>query len=268
MRPNGNICKIASTMQKKDTFVALQNFYLTMPISKAQIKRIKSLHQSKFRASEGLFLVEGKKGVEEALASSWRIRSVYSTQAEWCDNHKSAEWINIQEMQQISALNSPSEHLACVEMKETEQVLMEDKILYLDGIRDPGNLGAIIRSAHWFGWKQLVLSPDCVDYTNPKVVQSTMGSIFHVSLKIDEDESFLSRASDERMQIWGADLKGHDLRKTQPAKNALLVIGSESHGIRDQSAQWIKERVNITNIGGAESLNAAIAASIILYQWS
>jgi len=239
-----------------------------MPISKAQIKRLKALHQAKFRQAEQMFLVEGKKGVEEALASQWEVKFLYSTDEQWVKVQPNAECITSVEMEQISALNSPSEHLACVTMKTFESPQWTEKTLYLDGIRDPGNLGTIIRSADWFGWRQVVLSKDCVDFTNPKVVQSTMGSLFHVSIFIDQEEKFLLNARQQDMAIWGADLKGEELKNTHPTDNAILVIGSESHGIRPSTAQWVQNRVTISSKGEAESLNAAIATSIILYQWS
>lgn len=239
-----------------------------MPISKAQIKRLKALHQAKFRLSDRLFLVEGKKGVEEALASDWEVQSVYSTDENWVQTHTGAECITALEMQQISALNSPSEHLACIALKTFGRPDGKENVLYLDGIRDPGNLGTIIRSADWFGWRQVVLSNDCVDFTNPKVVQSTMGSLFHTSIFIDEEANFLFQAHHQNLPIWGADLKGEDLKKTIPANPVVLVIGSESHGIRKEAAPWVQHQVTIVSRGGAESLNAAIATSIILHQWS
>jgi TrmH family RNA methyltransferase len=121
-----------------------------MAISKANIKKIKSLHQSKFRKEEGLFIVEGKKSVEEAIASGWKILYLLTTDADSATG--SMECITESEMQQISCLSSPSPFLAVVQIPSPQLVECCGKILYLDGVRDPGNLGTIIRTADWLGW--------------------------------------------------------------------------------------------------------------------
>ena len=239
-----------------------------MEISKAQIKKLKSLHQSKFRWEEKLFFVEGKKGVEELIKSEYELVYCYSTDEVWNKRFTQSTLIKEQEMHQISALSSPSAHFAVAKIKSFDVMDGKGKMLYLDGIRDPGNLGTIIRSADWFGWNNIICSHDCVDFTNPKVVQSTMGSLFNVRLQIDANGDFLSRAMEEEYEIWGADLNGENVKTTAPSDQSVLVIGSESHGIREEVEKWLTHKVNIDSKGKAESLNAAIAASIILFQWS
>jgi RNA methyltransferase, TrmH family len=239
-----------------------------MSISKAQIKRIRALHQSKFRRQEQLFFVEGKKGVEEAMRSTFQVSEVYTTSPEWAQEHPKAQSISEMEMAQISDLHAPSAYFAVVEMGKEQPFPGKGKWLYLDGIRDPGNLGTMIRSVDWFGWKGIVLSEDCVEWTNPKVIQSTMGSVFNVQLLI-ASPTFLSSVNRlNEMPIWGACLEGTSLEKNQMGENGILVIGSESHGIRSEALEHLTHRVTIPAKGAAESLNAAIAASIIVYEWS
>ena len=257
-----------SLLQKKDTFAALQNFCSIMSISKAQIKRIRSLHQSKFRRAEQLFFIEGKKGVEEAMQSRFQVVETFSTSEAWVAENKGALLISETEMAQISDLHSPSEYFALIKMKGNGVFTEKGKWLYLDGIRDPGNLGTIIRTAHWFGWKGIVLSNDCVEWSNPKVIQSTMGSIFHIEIVIDDNHVLETLKGKNSLPIWGACLEGEALAKGQSSEDCILVIGSESHGIRPDALTQLTHRVTIPSKGSAESLNAAIATAIILYEWS
>lgn len=238
-----------------------------MPISKAQIKNIKSLHQSKFRKEKGLFIIEGEKLIAEALKAGVIFDSIFVTNnALPCEWKK--EWIAEHEMEQLTCLSNPSPCLAVVHQLNFNPIPQNCKVLYLDGIRDPGNLGTIIRSADAFGWNNIVLAPQCVELYNPKVVQSTMGSLFHVNVHFDKDGDFIQHAKLNKRLIVGADLKGNKLLKsTIPNNDAILVIGSESHGISDKMRECIDTYVNIEQPGNAESLNAAIAASIIMHQW-
>ncbi len=142
-----------------------------MPISKAIIKKIRSLHQSKFRHLENAFVVEGKKSVEEALNSGWKVLHCYTTDESFVS--AKLELISEMEMSQISALSSPSAFLAVLSIPILKLADDATKVLYLDGVRDPGNLGTLIRTADWLGWTNIVVSNDCVEIWNPKVVQST-----------------------------------------------------------------------------------------------
>ncbi len=140
-------------------------------LSTADIKRIRSLAQKKFRDESGLFVVEGEKMVAEALASSFAVEAVYRR-----------EEIGEKAMERISSLSSPSPALAVVRQKPESPLTLPDKglCLVLDGIRDPGNLGTLLRIAAWFGIAAVYASSDCVDWYNPKVVQATMGALFRV----------------------------------------------------------------------------------------
>jgi TrmH family RNA methyltransferase len=239
-----------------------------MSISKAQIKNIRSLHQSKFRRESGLFIIEGEKLIQEAMDAGAILDALYSTDEAWCKKN-AAEIILDHEMQQISALNSPSPFLAITHQLTFKPISSSEKVLYLDGIKDPGNLGTLIRSADAFGWSQIVMAPQCVEIYNPKVVQSTMGSIFHVQIQEDSEGHFLEEANMMKRCIVGADLKGQPLKEMpMPEKGPILVIGSESHGISTRARGFISNYVRIEQSGRAESLNAAIAASILMHHWS
>ncbi len=239
-----------------------------MPISKAQIKKIRSLHQSKFRKERGLFIVEGEKLIQEAKSSGAIFDALYATDDGICSRF-SAERIEEHEMQQISCLNAASPCLAVVHQLTFKPILMGSKVLYLDGLKDPGNLGTLIRSADAFGWTQIVLAAQCVELYNPKVVQSTMGSIFHVNIFSDSEGDFLRDAKAANREIIGADLSGQNLMSmNKPNKDLILVIGSESHGISQKARALVSNYVLIEQAGNAESLNAAIAGSIIMHQWS
>lgn len=237
-----------------------------MPISKALLKKIRSLQQSKFRMAERAFVIEGKKSVDEAIQSGWKVLHCFTTDPQSASSKM--ELISDLEMIQISGMSSPSPFLAVMEIPELSVDDRVSKCLYLDGVRDPGNLGTIIRTADWLGWKNIVLSNDCVEVWNPKVIQSTMGSVFKVNIGIDKSDDFLMKSKTDGCKIYGADLNGDSIKSAIPQFPLVLILGSESHGIRTSASQWIDQRITIPSVGEAESLNVAIAASIIMFQWS
>lgn len=165
------------------------------------------------------------------------------------------------DMRKISAMSGDSEVLVVANQLELTPK-QADWTLVLDGIRDPGNLGAIIRIADWFGFTQLVVSTDTVDLYNPKVIQATMGSFLRVSVVYQELSTFLAESS---VPIYGAILGGQQLHEVTPGKQGILVIGSESHGIRQEVLQLVSHPVMIPRYGGAESLNASVATGILAH---
>ena len=237
-----------------------------MPISKAIIKKIQSLHQAKFRKVENAFIVEGKKSVEEALQSGWKVLYAYTTESNL--SRDNMELITELEMAQISLLSTPSNFIAVIAIPQMALAENSNKVLYLDGVRDPGNLGTILRTADWLGWKNVVLSNDCVELWNPKVIQGTMGSIFKVNVISDEAGTWLTEAKNNGFTIYGADLNGTSIKQVLPQFPLVMILGSESHGIRNATKEFIQHYITIPSSGNAESLNVAIAGSIIMYQWS
>lgn len=234
-------------------------------ISKNEAKYIQSLYHKKTRYEEKLFVVEGVKMVEELLASAFITRKIYAT-AKWKHNHK-IDCIEIteDELAKISNLQTPNEVLAIVEMPERNihQNICDNFCIALDNIQDPGNLGTIIRLADWFGIKHIIASEETVDCYNPKVVQSTMGSIMRVEVFYTNLESFFSN---NKPDVFGALLNGKSMYDFSPVQKGVLLIGNESKGISTELISFIKHPISIPRKGNAESLNAAVATGIILSQ--
>ena len=170
------------------------------------------------------------------------------------------------EMKKISSLQTPSPLLAVAEIPSRVALpTLDDLTLVLDGLQDPGNLGTIIRTADWFGLKHVILSDDTVDAYNPKTVQSAMGSLLRVeTVEKNLDDVFTHYAD---IPVYAADMKGEDIREIKPKGPALLVIGNEGNGIKAKWDRFIHQAVSIPRFGDAESLNAAVAASIVCACW-
>jgi TrmH family RNA methyltransferase len=238
-----------------------------LPIKK-DIKLVRSLQQKKFRREFGLFLVEGKKMVEEGISSKYRLHSLYSCDKAFVDAHVGAFQVSAKEMEMMSAMSTPSDYLAVFHSDLKEKISpKEEFVLALDGIADPGNLGTIIRTADWFGVRSLLLSSDCVELFNPKTVQSTMGSIFRMNVHSVDLSAVLRSYRDEGYVIVGAALNGDNAFQYSFPPKTILVIGSESHGIRTEVSEIVTDLVTIPGGGRAESLNAAVACSILLSRW-
>lgn len=237
-----------------------------LPIKK-DLKLVKSLHQKKFRKEHGLFLVEGKKPVLEALSSSYQIQGLFSTDPLWIAEQGRGVVINAREMEQISALATPSEHLAVVKMPTQADINWGEKLIVLDGIADPGNMGTILRTADWFGFNQIICSEDAVELYNPKVVQSTMGSLFRMQIHYRDLSEILPLLKSQGYRLAGADLSGSSYMHFDFKGKLALVIGSESHGLKPHSREMLTDLVHIPGSGNAESLNAGIATGILLARW-
>ncbi len=247
-------------------------------LSKNQIKFITSLKLKKFREEHNLFIAEGTKIVCELLTSSIHVKQVYAT-SEFFRNNKidnTIERFEIKENElvRISTLHTPNQVLAVCEIPNYNleiETLKNKLTLVLDNIQDPGNLGTIIRIADWFAIENIICSNTTADIYNPKVVQSTMGSIARIKIHYQDLESlFQSTIINNQLPIFGALLQGENIYKTQLPKNAIIIIGNESKGISENIIPFITNKISIptfsqlkTNTGEAESLNAAIATSII-----
>lgn len=234
-------------------------------ISKNEIKYIQSLFQKKNRDTEGLFIAEGVKLVDELLHSDFIIQKIYATD-EWIKSRASISNVVLVEsfeLEKISGLMTPNQVLAIARknIPKQEPVEKDHITLVLDGIQDPGNLGTIIRIADWFGVTQIVAGNDTADVYNPKTVQATMGSICRVNVWYKELSSWLANA---KLPVYGALLNGKSIFETERLKEGIIVIGNESKGIRENILPFITQAVTIPAKGKAESLNAAVAAGIIL----
>ena len=234
-------------------------------LSKNELKYIQSLCQKKQRQEEGLFIAEGTKLVDELLQSQYRIKKLYAL-ADWIQQYpKAVEAVTVTEIElaKMSTLQTPNQVLAVVEQQipKTGPDIYTQLTLVLDGIQDPGNLGTIIRIADWFGIKQVIASEDTVELFNPKVIQSTMGSFTRVNFWYRSLPEFLASA---KIPVYGALLNGKNMHGEPPVTEGLLVIGNESKGISKELLPFISHPITIPRLGGAESLNAAVAAGIIV----
>ena len=232
-----------------------------------EIKFIKSLAQKKFRDESGLFVVDGEKLVAEALASRFQVESVYRK-----------EEIGLQAMARISALSSPSPALALVRRPsdlESGDLPAKGLFLALDGIRDPGNLGTILRIADWFGIDAVYASPDTVDVFNPKVVQATMGAIFRVRFHYTDIPTLCQTALAKGGKVYGTFLDGENMyqKALDCGSNApsVIITGNEANGIGARTAACVSERLYIppfpADDPGSESLNAAVATAITVAEF-
>ena len=239
-------------------------------ISKNQVKYIQSLGQKKSRDIENRFIAEGPKLANELLnAENCRIVQLFALK-EWIDENPNAskhtEVIELSgmELEKISQLTTPNQVLAVIEkiQWESDPEIKGNISLALDTIQDPGNMGTIIRLADWFGIKNVFCSTDCADVYNPKVVQSSMGSISRVRVEYTDILSLLTENND--VGIYAAVLNGKDITKMEKIKEGIVVIGNESKGIHEGMLKLAKVQITIPGKGKAESLNAAVATGIIL----
>jgi TrmH family RNA methyltransferase len=236
---------------------------------KSQIKYIQSLGQKKSRDELQVFIAEGPKIVSELIAAvPDQVTIVFATE-QWITENpstRSQEVIPVDEneLARISQLTTPNQVLAVIKkfIVPPAITVRDTVVLALDTIQDPGNMGTIIRIADWFGIEQLVCSHACADMYNPKVVQSSMGSIARVKIFYTDLHAWLSAEADVR--VYAASLEGHDVRKMEKLHEGIIIIGNESKGISPQVMDRVNVRINIPRKGRAESLNAAVAAGIIL----
>lgn len=238
-------------------------------ITKNTIKQIASLRQQKFRKEMGLFIVEGRKMVDELLHSSFKLEGLYATEAFLAEqpSFATAETVSSMQMEQMSGQDTPPGILAVVHIPEQGAVATRSKlVLALDGIANPGNMGTLIRTAEWFGIDNVVCSTDCVELWNPKVIQATMGSVFRVKVLETNLVTFLSEQKQKGKAIYGALLEGENLFGMREKPKGVIVIGSESHGIRAEVLRCITHPITIPRVGESttESLNAAVAGAIIM----
>ncbi|MBQ4388992.1 MAG: RNA methyltransferase [Bacteroidales bacterium] len=224
----------------------------------SEIKYIKSLSQKKFRDEYGVFAVEGEKLVQEALKSGFEVEKVFRK-----------EEIGEAAMARISALSSPSPVLALVRIPESRMEAPRDGLyLALDGIRDPGNLGTILRVADWFGIDAVYASEDTVELYNPKVVQATMGAVFRVKFFVCDIPSLCSSYPGP---VYGTFLDGENMYGKELSSKGIIVIGNEANGISAATAACVNERLYIppfpADDPGSESLNAAVATAITVAEF-
>jgi TrmH family RNA methyltransferase len=237
-------------------------------LSKNQIKLISSLQQKKHRFANQLFFAEGVKVIQELVKSNFELEHLYTTKEDFDDvvPHKRSI-ISENELHKISALSTPNTCLAVFKIPAERKIIESGLVIALDSIRDPGNLGTILRLCDWFGIQQLVCSKETVDIYNPKVVQATMGSIARVNVNYIDLDAFLTNT---KLPVFGTFMDSENIYKTTLPQEGIIVMGNEANGISENIEQLIDKRLTIPRFGDlqiTESLNVATATAIILSEF-
>ncbi|MCQ2252741.1 MAG: RNA methyltransferase [Bacteroidales bacterium] len=243
-------------------------------LSKNRIKQINALQQKKFRTASGTFVAEGHKVVAELLRSNMEIIEIFAT-ADWISAH-AHEYHGVQiseateaEIAKISAMQTACNVVAEVRMLDNERNQLQKDKLYLamDSVRDPGNLGTIIRIANWFGIDTILASSDCVDLYNPKVIQASMGSAFRVRMQYCNLAQTLDDARKMGMPVYGTFLNGDNIYQAPLSANGIIVMGNEGHGILPETEKMITKRLYIPTGASPEmapeSLNVSTATAVV-----
>ena len=231
---------------------------------KKWLKLVRSLHQKKYRNQHGLFFVEGKKLVGELVHANISVLKILlypEFEGDFSDSP--FDITNPTELKSISALKNPNGVLGIFRIPESKQISFNNWIVALDDVRDPGNLGTIIRLCDWFGIEHLVCSESTVDLYNPKVLQATMGSLSRVNVTYTSLTEFLENAD---LPIYGAYMRGESVNNQVLPDAGILVMGNEANGISPRLAELTGNRLTIPQYGGTttESLNVAMATGILL----
>ncbi len=244
-------------------FNQIQKYYILA--SKNQTKLITSLQQKKYRDQTGFFVAEGPKVIAELLNEGLKLQSFFSTDASQivAENH-----FHITEtaLKKISFLKTANTSLAVFEMPKPKPLQDSGLMVALDAIRDPGNLGTIIRLCDWFGVQQLICSEDTADCFNPKVVQASMGSLARVQIHYLSLSEYFEKTE---LPIFGGFMDGKNVYSEKLPKDGIIVMGNEANGISEEIIQKITHKITIPRFGNlqkTESLNVATATAILLIE--
>lgn len=239
---------------------------------KALLAEVRALHRRKGREERGLFLVQGPKLVRELFACGWPVHALYATEeAARALALRDASILPPHVLERMGTLESGNEVLALVRIpKHVPPVRLAagDLALALDGIADPGNLGTVMRIADWFGVKHVLLADGSVDPFNPKCVQASMGAVFRVQAHTCELPAALDALRSEGAVLYLADMGGSSVFDAPLKRPAVLVLGSESHGLSDAVRALRGETIAVPRVGGAESLNVAMAAAALCMEFT
>lgn len=236
-------------------------------VSKNQIKLINSLQQKKYRKLHNLFIAEGKKVIQELIDANFSLEHLFVTQTDLFDKKHAATLISDSELKKISALTSANDCLAVFKIKEYSSNTNSVLELALDNIKDPGNMGTIIRLCDWFGISKIICTEETVDMYNPKVVQATMGSLARVQVVYTNLAAYLKTTD---LEIFGTFMEGENIYKKQLPTSGILVMGNEANGISSEIENLITQKIAIPRFGNlqqTESLNVATATAIFLSEF-
>lgn len=250
-------------------------------LTQNQIKHIRSLQLKKFRNEFMQFVAEGPKLVEELVDSRFSFDCIYALKS-WIDEHadrlknKDISYLEIsdKELERISGLTTPHNVLAVLNIPENnlpENIFGKDIVFLLDNIKDPGNLGTIIRTADWFGIENIICSETTVEVFNPKVIQATMGSVARIKVFYADLVSVLNKYS-KNIPIYGMFMEGTPISEIKPEHNAIIILGNESTGISENLFSFIHQKISVplfrsSSERNPESLNASVAAAIMCYEF-
>jgi len=230
-------------------------------VSKSQIKLVRQLGQKKLRDKHQLFVAEGLKVIREFIDENYQLHKLYALDQRHFP-FQNVSVVNQTQMKAMSDLKTPSDALAVFAIPKFQTSSQPDLVLALESIQDPGNLGTIIRLCDWFGIQDIICSSDTVDCYNPKVVRSTMGSLARVQVFYKDLQSWLMGLKDYK--IVATSMTGQSIYEHSFDTPTILMIGNEGRGLSKQLTELSNNNLSIPRFGGAESLNAAMATSIIL----
>ncbi|WP_461534095.1 TrmH family RNA methyltransferase [Sinomicrobium sp.] len=237
-------------------------------VSKSEIKLITGLDQKKYRKRHGIFVAEGVKVITELIDAGMNLRELYTTDTDCFPAALSCtREISEQELKKISRLKTPNKALALFEIPAEKEIKNSGLVLVLDDIRDPGNLGTIIRLCDWFGVDQLVCSATTVDCYNAKVVQASMGSLARVNVVYRELENYIQESE---LPVFTADMNGENVYDSHLPEQGILVMGNEANGISDKIRSLSHKILSIPRFGymqQTESLNVATATAVLLSEF-
>ena len=236
-------------------------------LSKSHLKLINSLKQKKFRMQHRLFIAEGIKTINELLNSNIQLHQLYTTTLVFDVSDDLRTTITPKELKRISFLKTPNTALALFKIPEPQPVDGSQLIVVLDDVRDPGNLGTIIRLCDWFGVRDLVCSLETADCYNPKAIQASMGSISRVNVCYSDLIVFLEESN---LKSYGAFMDGKDVYTQDLPKACILILGNEANGISKELEHQISKRITIPRFGElkeTESLNVANATAVLLSEF-
>ncbi|WP_405413340.1 TrmH family RNA methyltransferase [Maribacter sp. Asnod1-A12] len=233
-------------------------------VVKSELKLIKSLQQKKCRNEHELFVVEGKKTIEEVVNSDMKVYKLFAIDPNGLDvDDLQVEKVTARELSQMSSLKNPNGYLGVFYIPKLTEKITSDWILVLDGVQDPGNLGTIIRLCDWFGISDIICSTDTVDCYNSKVLQATMGSITRINIQYMHLDAFLSTM---KLPVYGTFMDGENVNSTQLPAKGIMIMGNEGKGVSEAVAKLCTDRLAIPQFGDVttESLNVASATAILL----
>lgn len=242
-------------------------------LGKTQIKYIQSLRQNRYRQLHGAYVIEGEKIVGEYIARDYPLSNIYAVD-DWMSGNQqllqakklNATVVSEGDLKKISTLTTPNKVLAIAAIPsaiELESLPLNKGLhIALEAIRDPGNLGTIIRTADWFGIDSIICSEDCVDAYNPKVIQAAMGSMIRMKTIYVKDLAILKGLS--KLPIYAATLSGKNIYHEKLPVDAIILIGNESKGLSEPLIKMSSLQITIPRFGKAESLNAAVATGMLM----